>query len=106
MSIFSQRLNAARRLRGLSQFELARKARLQRVAISLFETGRRSPSFENLKRLANALDVTADYLMGRSNSAEIFGKAASQLFRYADKLSSEDFKVLHRVAEDLARDKS
>ena len=71
MSIFSQRLSAARKFRGLSQIDLARKTRLKQSAVSQFETGRRAPSFHNLLRLADALEVSADFLLGRSNSVEM-----------------------------------
>lgn len=71
ISIFSQRLSAARKFRRLSQGELARKTRLKQSAISQFETGRRAPSFHNLRRLADALEVSADFLLGRSNSVEM-----------------------------------
>lgn len=106
MSIFSGRLKAARRLRSLTQAQLARKAHLQQVVISFFETGRRSPSFANLKRLADALDITTDYLMGRSDSPERFGRTACQFLQGVDHLSTQDFKVLLRIAEDLAHGKS
>jgi len=106
VSIFSKRLNSARRARGLSQKELAVKTGLRQVAISFFETGRRAPSFENLKRLADGLEVTSDYMMGRSDFPEAFAKAQSRLFRSADKLSARDLEVLRQVAEDLARQKS
>jgi transcriptional regulator with XRE-family HTH domain len=106
MSIFSRRLKAARRLRNLTQSQLAQKARLQQVVISFFETGRRSPSFGNLKRLADGLNVTTDYLMGRSDSAERFGRTACQFLQGMDRLSAQDFKVLLRIAENLAHRKS
>jgi transcriptional regulator with XRE-family HTH domain len=50
----------------MKQMDLARKTRLKQSAISQFETGRRTPSFHNLRRLADALEVSADYLLGRS----------------------------------------
>ncbi len=105
MSTFGERLNAARRLRRLSQTELARKARLQQTAISFFETGRRSPSFGNLKRLTEALNVTCDYLLGRCDFPEIPLEAVSKLFRGERKLSSKDVKFLQRTAENLIRRK-
>lgn len=71
MNIFSQRLSAARKFRRLSQGELARKTHLKQSAISQFETGRRAPSFHNFRRLADALEVSADFLLGRSNSVEM-----------------------------------
>lgn len=93
-------------MRGLSQNQLALKAGLQQVAISFFENGRRSPSLGNLKRLADALDVTSDYLMGRSNTPDIFARATSRLLRSVDKLSSKDLAVLQNLAEGLARQKA
>ena len=63
--LFPDRLRAARQLRAFSQSELADKAGLQPSAVSHFETGRRAPSFDNLKALSDALQVTTDYLLGR-----------------------------------------
>ena len=71
---------------GLSQSDLASKTGLKQVAISLFETGRRAPSFGNLKRLADALEVTTDYLMGRSEFAEVPVEIVSRSFRDERKL--------------------
>ena len=62
----AERLRAARGGLGLSQDQLAEHSGFQRAAISHFETGRRKPSLRSLKRLADVLDVSADYLLGRS----------------------------------------
>jgi transcriptional regulator with XRE-family HTH domain len=63
--VFRERLHAAREARGLSQGELATRAGVPPSSISHFETGSRMPSVGNLRRLANALDVSADFLLGR-----------------------------------------
>lgn len=47
------------------QEELARKADVPAVSVSHFETGHRFPNAECLCRLADALGVSADYLLGR-----------------------------------------
>lgn len=68
--LFAERLREAReKLRGLTQAQLAEKAGLPTTSISHFENpeGTRKPSFDNLRRLANALEVTTDYLLGRSD---------------------------------------
>lgn len=49
-----------------SQSVLARKCGLKASAISHFETGRRRPSVENLIRLCESLDCSADYILGLS----------------------------------------
>ena len=63
---FASRLRAARRLRRLSQNELGIRAGLQPAAISHFENGKRQPALANLRRLADALGTTTDYLCGRA----------------------------------------
>lgn len=61
-----ERLKKAREASGLSQSELAARVRVQPPVISHFETGKRSPSLISLRRIADALDVSVDYLLGRT----------------------------------------
>ncbi len=95
--IFKERLRTAREFRELSQSELADRAHLQASAISHFETGTRKPSFDNLKRLADALRVTTDYLLGRTNEMEGSAFSVDQLHRHYAGLSTE----FQEVAEDF-----
>jgi transcriptional regulator with XRE-family HTH domain len=69
-AVFAKRLKLAREMRKLSQEQLAAKSGLVGSAISHFETNSRKPSFDNLAKLVDALDVTADYLMGRTDSPQ------------------------------------
>jgi transcriptional regulator with XRE-family HTH domain len=100
---FPERLLAARQLRKLSQSELATKAGLQPSAISHFETGRRAPSFDNLKALSTALEVTTDYLLGRVADPQLQGEVADMLFRHAQKMSQQDLETLTDFAAMLAK---
>jgi len=87
---FKQRLREMREKRGLSQAQLAERAGLQPAAVSHFETGARKPSFENLVKLAEALSVTTDYLLGRERAAEAAGEEISALFRDLKNATAED----------------
>lgn len=98
--VFPERLRKVRELRQLSQAELATRAGLQPSAVSHFETGARRPSFDNLRRLANALEVTTDYLLGRSDS--IIGKADDVLYRDIERLSASDREVARTIVAQLA----
>ena len=99
---FASRLQSARQLRGLSQSELAAKSGLQPSAVSHFENGRRAPSFDNLKALSNALDVTTDYLLGRVDSPTLTGATRDELFRHAENMSTSDLDTLTCFAAMLA----
>src|SRR5688500_9668638 len=102
-SKFPERLRAARDLRGLSQSELAVKSGLQPSAISHFEQNRRAPSFDNLKRLANALNVTTDYLLGRTDDPAACGPLVDKLARHAENVSDADLEMLTQMAEQFAK---
>lgn len=83
---FGERLVEAREKRGLSQAELARLAGLQPAAIGHFERERRKPSFANVRALAKALNISSDYLLGRSSAME----GATTAFRGEENLSHHD----------------
>lgn len=100
--IFRERLKAARALRGLNQTDLAAKVGLPPSSMSHFESGTRKPSFENLKRLATALNVTTDYLLGRADEPD--GSAAvGTLHRDLHKLSDSDMKLTEAFVDFLLK---
>ncbi len=100
--IFPERLKHARDLRGLTQADLAERSQLQPSAISHFEAGTRKPSFENLRRLATALEVPTDYLLGRTDSVESLGKTTSAVYRDLSRLTSEDQELARNFVAHLA----
>lgn len=87
--IFRKRLRTAREHRGFNQGELAERAGLQPSAVSHFETGTRKPSFDNLKRLADTLRVTTDYLLGRTHQMDASAETADRLHRQYSGLSAD-----------------
>ena len=64
--IFADNLKRLRKQKGLSQERLAELSHVHRVSISMFENGKKNPNVDSLKRLANALDVSTDELLGES----------------------------------------
>jgi transcriptional regulator with XRE-family HTH domain len=102
-SPFSETLRKTRLERGLNQAELAVKCGFKPSAISHFEAARRAPSFENLRRLADALNVTIDYLLGRQPAPQTVGTQAEQLFRNFDQMTADDQETLSSMAEILAK---
>ena len=100
-NVFGRRLRAARNERGLEQQQLAEKAGLPPSSISHFETGARKPSFDNLRLLADTLDVTTDYLLGRVTDFKTLA-GADQLHRHYNSLESSDRKFADDMITRLA----
>lgn len=74
--MIGNRIKEARDAKRWSQGDLADALKITRQAVSAWERGIKTPGGKNLDRLAAALDVTADYLMGRvAHSAEDTKKA-------------------------------
>lgn len=59
------RLKEIRRQFGLSQLELAKRLRVSRSTIAMWETGGSNPDNEALMRISSIFDVSVDYLLGR-----------------------------------------
>lgn len=103
--VFPNRLRLARERRGLNQADLAKRSGLQVTAISHFETGTRKPSFDNLKKLADALDVATDYLLGRTDDFDA-STGVARLNRHGSNLSADDLDLMdqfRRLLEDRNR---
>ncbi|GAB6469988.1 helix-turn-helix transcriptional regulator [Bacillus cereus] len=64
-----QILKETRKMRKLTQQELANKVNTTKGTISNYENGHSTPSNEMLKDLANVLGVTTDYLLGRTDES-------------------------------------
>ena len=105
ISGFPDNLKRAREIKGLSQTELAKRSGLQPSAVSHFETGRRAPSFDNLKRLADTLEVTTDFLIGREIDPTTSGPTLQSIFRNAQEMADDDRQQLAEFAAFLASKK-
>jgi transcriptional regulator with XRE-family HTH domain len=100
--IFQERLKTAReQLRKWSQSELASRAGMPPSSIAHFETGSRKPSFDTLRRLANALEVTTDYLLGRVDDPGL-AEAGDPLYRDVGKLTGNDRELAKDFLKMLA----
>ncbi len=102
-SNFPDRLKAAREKKGFTQSQLAERSGLQPSAVSHFEAGRRAPSFDNLKKLADALGVAIDYLLGRIDDPIGAGPLVDKIFRDMGRMTAADQETLASLAAMLAK---
>lgn len=68
---FGSRLRQLRKDRKLTQQQLAELIGVKNSVISFYEVGERTPSPDVLRKLALALHVTADYLLGIERDATL-----------------------------------
>lgn len=62
------RLKKVRKERGYTQVSLAEALGVSKGSVAMWETGKRNPEFETLEELLSILDVSYDYLTGKSDS--------------------------------------
>lgn len=89
---FAERFKSRRLQLGLNQRELSEKLNIQRTTITNYEKGYIMPTGEKLPEIANVLNVSVDYLLGRSdyiNKADM----ATQI-RKSTKEGIHDIEVL------------
>lgn len=90
---FARRLSELRKHKNLSQTELGQLAKLHYTHIGRFERGTSRPSGDTLKRSADALSGTSDYLLeGAANQA---AKA-----RFADRDLLRQFQEVEQLPDD------
>ncbi|MBM3210885.1 helix-turn-helix transcriptional regulator [Candidatus Poribacteria bacterium] len=100
----AERIKSRRTELNITQTQLAKSASLTPAAISQFESGLRKPSFGALSKLANALKVTTDYLLGmkRASYEDILADPkVSVMFRGIMNLSEKDKNAMLEFYEFL-----
>lgn len=100
VNLFPLRLRETRNLRGLDQVDLGELANIPATSISHFELSKRKPSLDNLRKLADALQVSIDYLLGRTDNLSSHLDATA--YRHEDQMSREDLDLMKAISEHLA----
>lgn len=93
-----KRIKAQRKLRGLSQAQLAEKISLTPHYISEIECGRRHASTDTMFGIASALQISLDYLYWGSESEK---PDTAEMLQLIEQCSPEDLKRLEIIARSL-----
>lgn len=67
---FSNKLRELRIEKGISQEDLGKLLKMTKSAVSMYERGKREPSFETLTRFSKFFNVDMNTLMDQQNTAE------------------------------------
>jgi len=100
--MFSNRLKFLRKQNHLSQEELAKKINTTKSTISNYENKYSTPSNEVLGDLANILNTTTDYLLGRTDNPSAIKN--NVLPALTDKDERDIAKDLEKIINNLSTD--
>lgn len=76
---FSNRLKESRKKLGLTQDDLAKESLVSISTIKKIESENRIPKIETINKLAKALNISTDYLIGRTDANVDWSEYDSQL---------------------------
>ena len=101
---FAQRLRELRRQKNLSQIEFAERVGVHKSHIGRYERGESArPAADTLKRMADILGVTTDYLLeGTPEDAakiRLNDRELLQQFQEVEQLPDEDKDVIKRLID-------
>lgn len=68
--MFKLRLKDLRETKGISQKQLANFLNVSQGSVGNWESGTREPNFDIIKKIADYFDVSADYLIGRTDNPQ------------------------------------
>src|ERR1700722_15806739 len=92
-------IRSFREMRALTQAELGQRAGIAGASISHFETGQRIPSLASLVKVADALDVSIDTLLGRATVDS--HTVVDPVFLRASRSSAQTLDTVRRVTAAL-----
>lgn len=87
METIGERIKTLREIRKMTQVRLALELGVTQETISGYETGRIRPSYDILVKMANCLNTSLDYLLGRTENI--------LLSDYYKKLTEQENRLLH-----------
>lgn len=67
MEVFKKRLSDERKNAKLTQTEMAERLGIKQPSYIRYENGTSEPSLETLAKIADILEVSVDFLLGRQN---------------------------------------
>ena len=94
MDSIGYRISKARRHMNINQKELAKRANIAEGSLSRYENDIREPKAAALIQIADALNVSTDYLLGVSDEMEVRPTLT-------DKTDLELEEIIDKVSEDL-----
>ncbi|VAW18180.1 hypothetical protein MNBD_BACTEROID01-2856 [hydrothermal vent metagenome] len=97
------KITELRKQKGWSQTELAKKIDVSRVIIGRYERNEAAPSIDVAKRMADAFEVSLDYLVGEGQNAA-FDKKILNRIQEIQSMSPDFRNQFLRIIDSVIRD--
>jgi len=102
----AEKIKKIRKEKGMSQAGLAKKIGVNTRMISLYESGKSTPSMETVQKLAGLFGVTADYLFHEGpvdyESMDIKDKSLIPVFEEIDQMNEKEKEAIKVFVEAVA----
>lgn len=102
---FNERLQELRNEKGITQTTLAEHISIGRGAISRYETNRAFPDLDTLDCFCKYFNVTADYLLGFSDTRFPYGYNSKSMMTSDEKIALKYYKRLSHESQDIIKGK-
>lgn len=103
MSNLGKRVIELRKKKGFSQSELAKQVGISYAQVGRYETKGAQPQAEVLKKIANALDTTVDYLINGDTDEKAVSTLKDaellQQFRAVEQMDEEDKVTVKKLID-------
>ena len=98
-TIFQERLLEAMQTKGMTQKDLAMRIGVTEAAVSKYLHTDRKPHIDVISDMANVLQTTTDFLLGRVDAQDEFNlhRVKNLLARNAQKMTDEDKLALIKI---------
>ena len=117
VEVFGKRLKELRKANGYTIEQFAEAVGISKSTVGYYENNNRMPDIEILLRITNVLNVSADYLIGKTNTTAMCGKmktvcdftglsdtAADYLVQLVKNKDYGKLSVVNHLFDELAED--
>lgn len=95
------RIKNLREARKFTMQELADRVGVSRSMISYYESNKKKPSFDTVEKLANVLDVSTDYLYGKTEAFDSNATTNENVKEFLSKFEKLDKKQQEKILKIL-----
>lgn len=103
--MFAEKLKALRGNKKITQEEFAKEINVSKGAVAMWETGKRTPDLEMIKKIAAYFNVSVDELIGTKNTPDSLGLDEAY-FSFAKRaqnegIAPEDIELALKTIQEL-----